>query len=49
MARMTLGIICSVDLDAADDIIELIKQQPNTTIVHIQQSCGKLWIKKGEP
>ena len=48
MARMTLGIVCTVDLEAADHLIELIRQQPDTHIIHIQQSCGKLWIKKGE-
>ena len=48
MARLTLGIICNTDLETADQIIELVKQQPDTHIIHIQQSCGKLWIKKGE-
>ena len=48
MARITVGLIFHADCDEADEIITGIKQQFNIDLVHIQQSYGKLWIKKGD-
>ena len=48
MARITVGLIFHTDCNNVDNIIEQIRHIPNIDLVHIQQSYGKLWIKKGE-
>jgi len=48
MARITIGLILHTDCNTVDETIELIRQIPKIELVHIQQSYGKLWIKKGE-
>ena len=48
MARVTVGLIFHSDCDQVDNIITALKQQYDIELVHVQQSFGKLWIKKGE-
>jgi len=48
VARVTIGLIFHAQCEEADEIIAAIQQQFNIDLVHIQQSYGKLWIKKGD-
>lgn len=48
MARITVGLVFHTDCNQVDEIIEQIRQIHDIELVHIQQSYGKLWIKKGE-
>lgn len=48
MARVTIAVVFHADDDAADEILETIRGLYNIDLVHVQQSYGKLWIKKGD-
>ena len=49
MARVNIGLILNVDFDDADELVEKLRHTPNVNLIHVQQSCGRLWIQKGEP
>ena len=47
MARLTIGVIFHADDKEADEILRSIRQH-NIDLIHVQQSYGKLWIRKGD-
>ena len=49
MTRVTVGVVFHTDCNQVDEILELLRQFYDIELVHVQQSYGKLWIKKGEP
>lgn len=48
MARVTVGMVFHAEVDKADDIVNEIRGISGMELIHIQQSYGKLWIKKVE-
>ena len=48
MARVTVGVVFHSDCNQVDEIIEHLRKLYSIELVHVQQSYGKLWIKKGD-
>lgn len=48
MARVTVGVVFLADIDAVDRLMDDLRHLNSIELVHIEQSYGKLWIKKGD-